>query len=172
MRESFILYTNQKEIIDRLTDEQAGKIIKAIYQYEETGEMPELDETLSLVVIPFKTVLDKNEEKWNKIKAKRSEAGQKGMETRWKNSKEKQTKFIPPTPEEVKAYVVEKKLNVNADKFYQYFEEGGWKDSKGNQVKNWKQKILTWNKYADKSNEKETKYEYEKIDQSLDFLYE
>lgn len=49
--------------------------------------------------------------------------------------------------EEIKNYVLEKKLKVNAEQFYNYFTEGNWIDSKGNQVRSWKQKILTWNGY-------------------------
>ena len=59
--------------------------------------------------------------------------------------------FVPPTLEEVKAYATENNLNVDADKFYRYFttpnDKGEtWVDSKGNKVKNWKQKMLTWDR--------------------------
>ncbi len=63
-----------------------------------------------------------------------------------KRSKEEK-KFIPPSLEEVKKYILEKQLKVNAEQFYNYFTEGNWVDSKGNPVKSWKQKILTWNGY-------------------------
>ncbi len=53
-------------------------------------------------------------------------------------------KFVPPTLDQVNEYVMEKKLCVSAKKFFDYYEAGGWKDGKGNPVKNWKQKILTW----------------------------
>ena len=68
---------------------------------------------------------------------------------------EKKKEFIAPSLEEIKKYVLDKKLNVDADKFYNYFTEGNWVDSKGNKVKNWKQKILTWNGYS--SNDKKEK---------------
>lgn len=54
--------------------------------------------------------------------------------------------------DDIKKYVLEKKLNVSAEQFFNYFSEGNWIDSKGNQVKNWKQKILTWNGYSNKNN--------------------
>lgn len=59
------------------------------------------------------------------------------------------SRFTPPTLEEVKAYASESNLNVDADKFYRYFttpDDSGrtWIDSKGNPVRNWKQKMLTW----------------------------
>lgn len=64
-----------------------------------------------------------------------------------KNKKEEK-RFVPPTLDEIQKYVLEKGLNVNAEQFYNYFTEGNWIDSKGNKVKSWKQKILTWNGYT------------------------
>ena len=60
--------------------------------------------------------------------------------------------FIPPTLDEIKEYVAERGLCVDPNQFYEYFttpNENGktWIDSKGNPVLNWKQKILTWNRY-------------------------
>lgn len=97
-KDSFILYTEQKAVIDKLSDEQAGKLIKAIYEYVETGEMPELDNTLDLVITPFKTVLDKNKENYEKICKARAEAGSKGgkqkKQSQAKGSKSKQKKQL------------------------------------------------------------------------------
>ena len=56
--------------------------------------------------------------------------------------------FVPPTLEEIEKYVKEKKLKVIAKEFYDYFTTGNWIDAKGQAVKSWKQKILTWNSYA------------------------
>lgn len=72
--------------------------------------------------------------------------------------------FIPPTLEEVEKYVSDKELKVNAEQFYNYFTEGNWVDSKGNKVKSWKQKILTWNGYVG-TVEKETKKSYQNYEQ-------
>lgn len=85
MKDSFILYTEQKEVVDKLTDEQAGKIFKAIYEYVQTDKMPELDSLLDIIIIPFKQSLDRNTEKWEEIKKKRSEAGKKGAEIKKQN---------------------------------------------------------------------------------------
>lgn len=57
--------------------------------------------------------------------------------------------FKAPTLDEVKAYAKEAKLDVDCDRFFQYFttpNDAGqtWIDSKGNKVKNWKQKLQTW----------------------------
>ena len=73
--------------------------------------------------------------------------------------------FTPPTLEEIEKYVLEKKLQVDSKKFYDYFTEGNWVDSKGNKVKSWKQKILTWNGYSIKDNKSEKKTNYKNYEQ-------
>ena len=35
-KDSFILYLEQKQIFEMLTDEEAGQLIKAIFEYEDT----------------------------------------------------------------------------------------------------------------------------------------
>lgn len=77
-KNSFILYTEQKAVIDKLTDEQAGKLIKALYEYSTTGIMPQLDSILDLVITPFVTALDRNKEKYEETCKKRALAGAKG----------------------------------------------------------------------------------------------
>jgi len=61
-------------------------------------------------------------------------------------SRKKSKKFIPPTLEEVKSYIVEKGYSVNPQTFYDYFTAGDpkWVDKNGSPVLNWKQKIVTW----------------------------
>ena len=64
-------------------------------------------------------------------------------------SKKKNVKFIPPTLEEVKAYIAENGYNVNPKTFYDYFTAGDWVDKNGSPVRSWKQKIITWNSNSD-----------------------
>lgn len=56
-------------------------------------------------------------------------------------------RFVPPTLEEVTEYCRSRNSPVDPKKFYEYFDAGNWKDAKGNPVRNWKQKVLTWEKY-------------------------
>lgn len=60
--------------------------------------------------------------------------------------KSEKPKFVPPTLEEVAAYCKERNNNVDPKQFFDYYSTGEWKDAKGNPVKNWKQKIITWEK--------------------------
>lgn len=53
---------------------------------------------------------------------------------------------LRPTLDEVRTYISEKGYSVDAETFFNYFTEGEWLDSKGEPVKNWKQKVITWAK--------------------------
>ena len=64
--------------------------------------------------------------------------------------------FKKPTLEEVKDNCLNVRHNkVDYQFFYDYFTEGNWIDSKGNKVKIWKQKIITWDKHHPTKNEDE-----------------
>lgn len=53
-------------------------------------------------------------------------------------------RFIPPTLEEVKAYIAEKRYTVNAEKFFAFYSSNGWRVGK-NPMKSWKQAVVSWN---------------------------
>lgn len=67
-----------------------------------------------------------------------------------KSDKPTKKRFVPPTLEEVQAYCQERNNNVDAKTFYDYFTASDWYDSKGNKVKSWKQKVITWESYKGK----------------------
>lgn len=58
----------------------------------------------------------------------------------------KEKRFIPPTLEEIINYCNERNNNVDAQTFYDYYQVNDWKDSQGKPIKNWKQKLITWEK--------------------------
>ena len=66
------------------------------------------------------------------------------------NEKPRKQKFAPPTLEEVQAYVSERNSTVNAKEFFEFYSEGNWHDSKGQPVRNWKQKLITWERHEPK----------------------
>ena len=61
-----------------------------------------------------------------------------------KDNKENTKKFQKPTLEEIIVYSQERNSDVDCRKFFDYYEAFNWKDAKGNSVKNWKQKFITW----------------------------
>lgn len=60
----------------------------------------------------------------------------------------KKLKLKKPTLEEVVEYVHTKSLNVDPQFFYEFYNEAEWIDSRGNAVKNWKQKAISWHKHS------------------------
>ena len=82
MRDTVLLFTSLKEPVDALTDEQAGQLFKAILAYQ-SGEDVALDGLLKVVFLQIKQQLDYNNEKYVATCKKRSDAGKKGMLSRW-----------------------------------------------------------------------------------------
>lgn len=89
-KKSFVLFTDRKKEIDMLSNAQCGVLFKAILRYADTGERLECDDlVLQVLFSVFTSQIDSCNEKWEAIKKKRSEAGKKGMKSRW--GKPKQT---------------------------------------------------------------------------------
>lgn len=64
-QKAFLLEKNQKEIIDELSNEEAGIIFKAIYEYEDTKKEPKLERMLKIVFKQFKNRLDEYDESYD-----------------------------------------------------------------------------------------------------------
>lgn len=71
-----------------------------------------------------------------------------------KSEEKENNKFQKPTLEEIEEYCKSRNSSVDPKTFYEYFDAGNWIDSKGNKVKNWKQKIITWEKQENSFNNK------------------
>ena len=180
-KKGVVMYYDILEQLEDFTDEQFGKITRAIINYDKTGEIPEFDDSsLKVAFKILKPTLDRNKQEYEAICEKRREAGSLGgkqkvanaskcyqnvanladndndidkendndIEKKESKKEKKSKKFVPPTLDEVKEYAKEKNRIDLAEKFYDYFTTGNWIDSKGNKVKNWKQKFITW---ADKN---------------------
>ena len=83
-KDSFVLYTKYIEIFKELSDEEAGKLIKVILEYVNDLE-PQPEGLTKIAFIPIKQQLKEDLVKWKEEKEKRSEAGKKGMESRYNN---------------------------------------------------------------------------------------
>ena len=96
--------------------------------------------------------------------------GDKSPKTSAKTTKKRT--FKPPTLAEVNDYILEKGIhNVSAKAFFEYYEAGDWHDAKGNKVKSWKQKLLTWARHENGSlkTTKNTKQD-DRLDDALSML--
>lgn len=65
-------------------------------------------------------------------------------------------RFIKPTIAEIKAYCDERKNNVDASRFYDFYEAKGWIVGK-TRMKDWKAAVRTWEKNKTKQENKVNK---------------
>ena len=84
MKDSFILYNSFYEPIKQMKNEQLGKLLRAIFDYTINGEITQDCEILVAFMF-IKNQIDIDAKKWQEEKEKRSEAGKKGMASRWNN---------------------------------------------------------------------------------------
>ena len=76
MKDSFILYNSFYEPIKSLSDEQLGRLFRAIFNYTIKGEITQ-EESIKIAFMFIKNQLDMDITKWKETKKKRSEAGKK-----------------------------------------------------------------------------------------------
>lgn len=76
-KKSFLLHIDSLDILDDLTNEQAGLLFKAIKSYQKEDPL-KLDQIIKMVFLPFKNQFDRDNEKYLKTCEKRAAAGSKG----------------------------------------------------------------------------------------------
>jgi hypothetical protein len=82
---SFIVYHDLEESLESLSTEQVGKVFLAMFDYEKRGQKYSGDDIGVKVALGFiYQTLDRNREKYDKIREKRREAGIKGNEAKAK----------------------------------------------------------------------------------------
>jgi predicted nucleotidyltransferase len=109
-KKSFVLYTDQREVFDELSDEDAGKLIKHIFSYVN-DENPSTDDILIKVAfLPIKTQLKRDLKIWDEKKQQRAEAGRKGGVAKASNAKQTLAK-----PSNAKNDVANLAVNVNVN---------------------------------------------------------
>lgn len=77
----FKLFEGQLSVLDAVTDEAAGRAIKAALRYMISGEEPVLDPLASVVYASLRRDVDEAREAYNRS----SSAGKAGNEKRWGN---------------------------------------------------------------------------------------
>ena len=87
-RKSFLIYIDSLPVLDDLTDEQAGKLFKAISSYHK-GEDLELDSLTKIAFSPFKSQFIRDDEKYQKIVERNKNNGLKGGRPKTEDNPEK-----------------------------------------------------------------------------------
>lgn len=162
------------EEMDALNDAEFGRLTRALLTYSKTGEQIALCGNERFYAKRVMSQEDRFKESYEEQTKKRSEAGKKGMANRYNktnnvsgvitepnktNKTETKTntetnislttvrdkkRFVPPTLSEIADYCRERGNEVDPKKFFDYFEANDWVDSKGQKVKSWKQKVISW----------------------------
>ena len=84
-KKSFILYCDQRGIFNRLSDEQAGVLIKHIFAYV-SDESPQADFVTELAFESIMQQLKRDLKSWEIQQGQRVEAGKKSAEVRKRNA--------------------------------------------------------------------------------------
>jgi len=84
MKNSFLLYNDQREIFESLSGDECKELIMAIYDFPNYTIVSPL---VKIAFVSIKNQLQRDYEKWETIREKRSEYGKKGNEKRWKDKK-------------------------------------------------------------------------------------
>ena len=160
----------------KLSEQEVGRLFRALMSYHATGIEPELAGRESIAFDFIKEDIDKTEKAYaakceknrqNRLTTnvderertitkaderpqnKNIKEKENIKETTLKGSKEKPlARFTPPTVEEVAAYCKERGNNVNAQRFVDFYAAKGWKIGQ-NPMKDWKAAVRTWEQRDD-----------------------
>lgn len=105
MIKSFVMYISNKGQFDLLTDEQAGKLIKALFAYADSGDVIDTDDGMVQMAFSFLSLeIERNFEKYKKTCERRAESARKRWEQRqkedeYKKQEQKQDAKKEPEPE-------------------------------------------------------------------------
>ena len=86
---------------------------------------------------------------------------EKEIEKEREKGKKAGSRFVPPTLEEVSAFIAENNYRVNAEKFIDYYNANGWMVGK-TKMKDWKAAVRNWHR-----NEREVPKQTGKVQQKF-----
>lgn len=78
-KKSFILYTDNRSQINMLSDQQAGRLFKALFAFAESGDIPAFEDGMTTMAFSFISAqIKRDSDKYDDVCKKRSENGKKG----------------------------------------------------------------------------------------------
>ncbi len=78
MKESFILFTENKEQVDMLTTEQAGILLKAIFCYTSDEPLPDMDPLTKMAFSFIRSAIDRTDDRYQRRVESNRENGKLG----------------------------------------------------------------------------------------------
>jgi len=159
-KKSFVLYCDLIHTVNKLSDEDSGKLLKHLLKYVN-DEDPETDSPIvDIAFEPIKQQLKRDLKDWESKINKRREAGKKGGLAKASNAKQSKANLAVNVTDTVNVSVNEIKVNTFTDKkkgFILWFNQSKFKYT----GKQGKSKVLT---KTDESNLKKLIDSYEQSD--------
>lgn len=165
----FICHDDYLSKTAKLTDEEVGRLFRALMAYHSTGEEIEITgresiafdfirEDIDRTEQAYKSKCEKNRENRlsaidnnrqrsstsDNVPAQKEKYKEKDKEKDKENTRETQKRFTPPTVEEVAAYCRERNNGINAQHFVDYYTQGNWILKNGRKMSDWKAAVRTW----------------------------
>jgi len=81
-KKSFILYAEWETLVSKLSDEDAGKLFRAIFAYNATREEQDLPAAADMLFSIMRMCFDKDIDKWESTRRSRAAAGSEGGKAR------------------------------------------------------------------------------------------
>lgn len=145
--ESFIFYRSFWNAISKMNDDDKLQSFNAICAYALDGKETTSDNPLLQIFFDMaKPQIDANKKKKEIGRIYGAKGGRPKKEVSGPQTIEpvQATKrFVKPTIQEIKAYCDERKNNVDAVTFFNFYESKGWKVG-SNPMKDWKASVRTW----------------------------
>lgn len=127
-RKSYITHLDSLDILDKLSNEQAGKLFKAIKFYQNTKKIPELDLMLDLVFTPFLNQFIRDDENYQKVCEARRLAGGKGGKQKVANASKSKQKVANLADSDSKSDSDSKNKNDNKNELPIFINENLFDD--------------------------------------------
>lgn len=163
----------------KLTDEEVGRLFRALMHYHATGEITPLEgresiafdfvrEDIDRTEAAYKAKCEKNRN--NRLAALNNERQHSSTDVNVRSQKEKEKekekeknksviplkRFTPPTVDDVALYCRERGNSIDPQYFIDYYAARGWELKPGQKVKDWKACVRTWEQHDKDKGKKKT----------------
>ena len=145
------VWVDFREVLEPLDDSEKGRLFVAMLDYAAGEEQIKLSGNERFLWAVAKQQIDRMRAENERLKVNGSKGGRpkkqeeqkKPTESKPVEQKPKETRFTPPTLEEVKAYFKEKGAEDESERFMDFYASKGWKvgDQK---MKDWKASVRNW----------------------------
>jgi hypothetical protein len=76
------MYNDYREHMRRLPETEVGRLVLALLDYSQTGVLPELTGETAMAFSFMRLQIDRDREKWEETRRRRSDAGKKSADRR------------------------------------------------------------------------------------------